>query len=62
MVCLTDLTVWHYMLIENSGEKMKITHHDQWIGLTSSTYDGDTLLKHSKFVIEVEKYLDPEQV
>ena len=58
MVCLTDLTVWHYMLIENSGEKIKITHHDQWIGLTAtSTFDGDTLLKHSKFIIEVEKYL-----
>ena len=42
LVCLTDLAVWHYMLLESSGNKIKITGHKFILGMNEyKTFTSD---------------------
>lgn len=56
LVWLTNLAVWHYMLIENSGnKKIKIIGHKFIHGMNDQKiFTSDMFLEHTKFIIEME--------
>ncbi len=58
LICLTDLVEWHYFLIEESNEKMKITHHKLiYMAMVDGVFSETGLLEHTNFVIKMERLM-----
>lgn len=56
LICLTDLIVWQYLLIEDAGDKkIKIVGQKLFYGMNKrKMFTSDVMLKHTKFIIEME--------
>ncbi len=63
LICLTDLFDWHYMLIESSpSKKMVVKGYQHMEGLQTKrgaalSVPLSLLQKHTKFVIEMERFM-----